>query len=349
VQTTVKSYSIRTLSVQVLSVQALSVQALAVILALFAAAYAASAALPLPLVFKAGIAGPTDSVLSWYMAGAAGLYNAQGMSIDILDMNGGSRGAEELQAGQIDIMNVGLSSVVHVNRAGGDLRVIGALGNVMPFTFFAVPGVKSPAELKGATVGVSARGSESDTAVTLALQRLGLSRDDIVIKEYGGAAHRLAMLKSGEIKATLLDEPTAALARQDGMNVLVDLAPEQMPWLFAGIVVRRADIAARRDWLTRFLRATIEGNYIALTDGGRAKQVLAKELKITNSKILDGTYDDFKAQSPQNLEPSAQSVQNVLKLFPGDSQNIGDYVDTSLVDALRNNGFFTAMAAKYGK
>lgn len=339
-QTAVKSHSIRALSVQVLSV----------ILALFAAAYAASAALlPLPLIFKAGIAGPTNSVLSWYMASAAGLYTAQGMWVDILDMNGGSRGAEELQAGQIDIMNVGLSSVVHVNRSGGDLRVIGALANVMPFTFFAVPGVKSAAELKGGTIGVSALGSESDTAVTLALQRLGLTRDDVVIREYGVAARRLAALKSGAIKATLLDEPTASLARQDGMNVLLDLAPEQMPWLFAGIVVRRADIAARRDWLTRFLRATIEGNYIALTDSGRAKQVLAKELKITNSKILDGTYNDFKAQSPQNLEPSAQSVQNVLKFFPGDRQNVGDYVDTSLVDALRNNGFFAVMAAKYGK
>jgi len=113
--------------------------------------------------------------------------------------------------------------------------------------------------------------------------------------------------------------------------------------------VRRADIAARRDWLTRFLRATIEGNYIALADEERAKQLLAKELKITNGKILAGTYDDFKAQSPQNLESSVQSVQNVLKLFPGDSQNVGDYIDTSLVDALRDNGFFSAMAAKYGK
>ena len=337
-------------SIRVLAAQVLCAQILAGLLALLAAVYTASAALlPLPLIFKAGIAGPTDSVLSWYMAGAAGLYTAQGMWVDILDMNGGSRGAEELQAGQIDIMNVGLSSVIHVNRTGGDLRVIGALANLMPFTFFSVPSVKSTADLKGATVGVSARGSESDTALTLVLQRLGLTRDDVVIKEYGGSARRLAALKSAEIKATLLDEPMAALARQDGMNVLVDLAPEQMPWLFAGVVVRRADIAARRDWLTRFLRATIEGNYIALTDDKRAKQVLAKELKITNGKILDGTYDDFKVQSPQNLEPSGQSVQNVLKLFPGDSQNAGDYVDTSLVDALKDNGFFTAMAAKYGK
>ena len=86
--------------------------------------------------------------------------------------------------------------------------------------------------------------------------------------------------------------------------MLVDLVPEQIPWLFSGIVVRHGDIAARRDLLMRFLKASIEGNYIALTDEKRAKEVLAKELKISSAKILDITYNDFKQQSPPNLEPS---------------------------------------------
>ncbi len=49
------------------------------------------------------------------------------------------------------------------------------------------------------------------------------------------------------------------------MNVLVDFVPEQMPWLFAGIAVRHDDIAARRELLARFLRASIEGSYMALS------------------------------------------------------------------------------------
>ncbi len=97
------------------------------------------------------------------------------------------------------------------------------------------------------------------------------------------AAHAgLPRVKSGEIKATALNEPLSSQARDEGVNVLVDLVPDQIPWLFSGIVVRRGDIAARRDLLTRFLKASIEGNYIALTDEKRAKEVLAKELKIGN-------------------------------------------------------------------
>jgi ABC-type nitrate/sulfonate/bicarbonate transport system substrate-binding protein len=300
-----------------------------------------------PVEFKAGIADPSSAVLALYMARSAGLDTAQGLSVDILDMNGGSRGAEELQAGRIDVMQVGLSSVLKVNQSGGNLRLIAALSNVMRFTFFVARGVTAAADLKGATIGISTAGSESDSALTLALQKLGLARTDVVIKEYGSSAHRLAALKSGEIKAALLDEPAASVARQAGLNALVDLVPMQIPWLFAGVAVRHDDIGARRDLLTRFLKACIEGNYIALSDEKRAKQVLAKDLKIASAKDLDTAYRDFVAQSPPNLAPSLAGVQNVLKVFPNASQNAGDFVDLSLLDALKNQGFFAAMEAKY--
>jgi ABC-type nitrate/sulfonate/bicarbonate transport system substrate-binding protein len=302
---------------------------------------------PPPLQIKAGISDPVNTVLAWYMARAAGLFGDQGLDVDILNMNGGSRGAAELQAGRIDLMHVGLSSVVKVNQAGGNLRVIGSLSNVIRFTFFSAPGVKTAADLKGGVVGVSAFGSESDSTVTLALQKLGLTRDDVVIKEYGGGMKRLEAVKKGEIKATAINEPISSLARDEGVNVLVDLVPDQIPWLFSGIVVRKDDIAARRDLLTRFLKASIEGNYIALTDEKRAKAVLAKELKISSPKILDIAYSDFKQQSPPNLEPSVPGAQNILKQFPNVSQKVGDYIDTSLLDALKADGFLAAMEQKY--
>jgi NitT/TauT family transport system substrate-binding protein len=300
-----------------------------------------------PIELKAGISDPVNTVLAWYMARDAGFYAAQGLNVDIVNMNGGSRGAAELQAGRLDVMHVGLSSVIRVNRAGGDIRTIGSLSNVIRFTFFAAPAVRTAADLKGGTVGVSTFGSESDSTVTLAMQRLGLTRNDVVVKEYGGGMHRLEALKAGEIKATPINEPIASLARAQGVSVLVDLVPEQIPWVFSSIVVRRADIATRRDVLGRFLKGTIEGNYLALADEARAKASLAKELKITDPRILDIAYSDFKAQSPTDIEISQQGAQNILAQFPGGSQKVEDYVDTSLLDALRGEGFFAAMARKY--
>ena len=300
--------------------------------------------------FKVGISEPVNTVLALWMARAGGFYAAQGLDIEIINMNGGSRGARELQSGRIDAMHVGLSSVIKLNQDGGDLRTIASLSNVIRFTFFVAPNVRTAADLRGGVVGVSAFGSESDSTVTLALARLGMRREDVVLREYGGGMQRLEALKSGEIKGTAINEPVASLAREAGLTAMVDLVAEKIPWLFSSIVVTANSLQNHRDVLTRFLKASIEGNYLALTDEKRAKEVLAREVRIVDGKIVDTSYDDFKQQSPVNLDPSRPGAQNIIDQFPMlKSRNVDDYIDAGILDALKHEGFFIEMERKYAK
>ena len=208
--------------------------------------------------------------------------------------------------------------------------------------------MRGAADLKGGVIGVSTFGSESDSTISIALERLGLTRADVVVKEYGGGSRRLAAVKSGEIKATAINEPTTSQARAEGVNVLIDLVDEQIPWLFSGVVVRRGDLA-KPDVIVRFLKAVIEGNHLALDDQKLAKDVLARELKLTDANIVDISYSDFKAQSPPNMEPSMKGAENVIAQIGGaGSRNLADYIDTGLIEGLRRDGFFSAMERKYG-
>jgi NitT/TauT family transport system substrate-binding protein len=308
----------------------------------------ASAQQPLtPL--KVGVSDAVNTVLPLWMAQAGGFFAANGLSVELINTGGGSRGAQELQAGRLDIMRVGLSSVVQANRAGGDLRLVASMSNVIRFTFFSGAKVKTAADLKGGVVGVSTFGSESDSTARLALDRLGLTRTDVTLKEYGGSMQRLAALKAGEIKATAINEPVASLAREQRVNVLVDLVAEQIPWLFSGVVVRRSDLRERFGVIARFVKAAIEGNHLALTNEKRAKEVLAKELKLTDSKIVDISYNDFKLQTPLNMEPSINGVENVITQIGGQgSTKLEDYVDSTVLGVLRDGGFLFTMERKYG-
>ena len=282
-------------------------------------------------VLKVGISEPVNTVLAVWMADAAGLYAANGLKVEIANMQGGSRGAQELAAGRIDVMHVGLSSVVRLNRAGADLRLIGSLSNVIRFTFFSAPGVKTAADLKGGVVGVSAFGSESDATVTLALRKLGLTRDDVVLKEFGGGRRRLDALKAGEMKATSVNEPIASLAREQGMHVLVDLVPDQIPWLFSGLAVQRARSRDGAICCAGSSRQRSKATIWRLSDAARAKEVLARETRITDPKIIDIGYRDFQAQTPHNAELSIEGARNILALFPASgSQNLADYMDRRL-------------------
>ena len=304
-----------------------------------------SAAEPTP--FKVGLSEAVNTALAIWMAEDAGFYAANGLKVEIVNMRGGSRGAVELAAGRLDAMHVGLSSVIRLNKSGADLRVVAALANVIRFTFFSAPGVTTAADLKGGVVGVSSFGSESDSTVTLALQRLGLTRDDVTLKEYGGGGRRLAALKSGEIKATAVNEPVTSMAREQGVHVLFDLVPERIPWLFTAIVVKRSTIEQKRDVVVGFVKATAEGNALALADERLAKEVLAKNANIKDPKILDISYNDFKALSPPDIAPTKAAADNILAQFPDASRNLADYVDSSILDGLRKDGVFTALQQKY--
>ena len=133
--------------------------------------------------------------------------------------------------------------------------------------------------------------------------------------------------------------------------MVADLYAERIPWLYSGLTVDRGYLRNNRDALMRFLRATIEGNHLALTDETRAKAVLARELKLTDAKVIDQGYANFKAETPLNAEIDRTGAQNILSaIAPANaSQNLDDYIDTSLTDGLRAEGFMDAMVRKYGK
>ena len=323
--------------------------ALALVLALLLVELRTAPAIAADLIaFKVGISDRVNTVLPLWMAEAGGFYAAQGLNVEIVAMGGGSQGARELQAGRIDVMRVGLSSVVQTNRAGGDLRAIASMSNVIRFTFFSAPGIRTAADLKGGVIGVSTFGSESDSTVTLALRRLGMTRNDVMLKEYGGATRRLAALKSGEIKASAINEPVASQARDQGVHVMVDLVAEQIPWLFSSIVVRRSDLTNRRDLIARFLKATIEGNYLAFANEKLAKEVLARELKLTDRNTIEISYDDFRKQSPLDMEPSRPGAESVIAELPaGVSTRLEDHLDTGILDDLKQQDFFIMLRRKY--
>jgi hypothetical protein len=134
------------------------------------------------------------------------------------------------------------------------------------------------------------------------------------------------------------------------LPVFVDLVPDQTPWVFSGLVTDAVWLRSNRDAVKRFLRATIEGNYLAMTDAARAKETLARALKLTDRKVLDLAYDDFRQQSPPNAEISRDgALRNIAIVAPCSRARPEDYCDFSLAEELRAEGFFAAMQAKYGK
>src|SRR5262249_44885163 len=108
-------------------------------------------------------------------------------------------------------------------------------------------------------------------------------------------------------------------------------------------------LRSHRDTVVRFLRATAEGNYIAISDANRAKQVLAKQLALTDSSTLELAYANFRSETPRNIELSKAGGENIITNVapPGAAHKLDDYIDFSVWKDLSKEALFARLAARY--
>jgi NitT/TauT family transport system substrate-binding protein len=310
-------------------------------------AAAASAQTP----FKIGISAPVVTILPVWMGEAGGFYGKEGLKVEVINMEGGTRGLQVLLSGEIQAMHVGLAPAVLANKQGADLRLITSTVNTIPITMFAKAGVTLN-DLKGKNLGISTFGSETDIAISILLKQRGLTRQDVTITQIGGSSQRFAALVAGRIDVAPLIEPAISRAKERGFNALVDLAAAKTPWIFDSVVVSSGYLKKNRDTVTRFVKAYIAGAYLALSNPTRAKEVIAQRFRAKDPKVVDATYEDFRRLMPLDAAPTIAGAQNVLDQLVAIGTDIGsrnpnDYLDLSIIEGLKRDGYFDQMAKTY--
>jgi len=314
-----------------------------------AAAPSAEAADPIP--FKIGISAPVVTILPVWMAETGGFYAKEGLKVEVINMEGGTRGLQVLLSGEIQGMHVGLAPAVLANKQGADLRLITSTCNTIPITMFTKAGVTT-ADLKGKTFGISTFGSETDIAISILLKQLKLTRQDVTVSQVGGSSQRFAALVAGRIDVAPLLEPGITLAKERGFNPIVDLAAANTPWIFDSVVVTSSYLKQNRDALTRFVKAYIAGAYLLLADEAKSKELIAQKFKTNDRKVIDATYADFKRLMPRDAAPTGDGAKNVLEQLVAigtdiGSRNVDDYLDLGIITQLKKDGYFAQLEKAY--
>jgi NitT/TauT family transport system substrate-binding protein len=302
--------------------------------------------------FRMGISAPSFTILPVHFADVGGFYEKNGLKVEIVNSEGGTRGLQVLLSGELQAMHVGLAPAVQANLKGADLRLVAATVNLMPFTVFATKPTNPPLQ-KGATVAISTFGSETDIAVSIMLAQLGMTRDDVAITQIGGTTQRLGAMIAGRVDAAPLLEPAVTAARERGFPVVMDLAAKRTPWIFDAVVVTRSYLKEHPDVLTRFLKAYIEGAVRAFGDEKWAKEVIAKRFKTSDPKVIDATWRDYVASTARDLTPSVEGAKSVLSQLKAIGLQTGsddpmDFLDLGLIDKLKADGFIAATQKQYG-
>ena len=108
---------------------------------------------------------------AYWVTKDAGFFKKHGLDVDLIFIDGSSRGIQSLMSGDIPFTSAVGTAVINGKLAGGDIAIINSLVNTLPYFVFGKSEIKSPEDLKGRSAAMHIPGTAADFAFrTLATQ-----------------------------------------------------------------------------------------------------------------------------------------------------------------------------------
>jgi NitT/TauT family transport system substrate-binding protein len=193
--------------------------------ATFAVAAAAQQATPEKPVVKLGIGGKIQlPYLAVNIAQERGYFKEQGLTVEFNEFKGGSDSLKALVGGSVDFIAGAYEHTLYLQARGETITSIAlqnnSFGVVVALTKELAAKYKSPKDLVGLKMGVTAPGSSSALALSLLMTRVGLKDDALSIIGVGAGSQAVATVKAGRLDGEANFDPVITRLTLDG-----DLVP----------------------------------------------------------------------------------------------------------------------------
>jgi sulfonate transport system substrate-binding protein len=174
-----------------------------------------------------GVGGKT---LFYYLpltiAQQKGYFKAEGLDVEIQDFPGGARALQALLGGSVDVVSGAYEHTITTQAKGQNIVAVFLQGKysaiVLVMNKDKAAAYKSPADLKGKKIGVTAPGSSTNMFVNILLAKANLKPDDVAIIGAGATAGAVAIMQRGELDALANLDPVIAQLESQGFVAVVD-------------------------------------------------------------------------------------------------------------------------------
>jgi ABC-type nitrate/sulfonate/bicarbonate transport system substrate-binding protein len=232
---------------------------------------------------------------------------------------------------------------------GADLVFAAGFINKLTGTFVANPKIKTPAELKGKSLGVNSLSGGAWIFTMLTLDHWGLvpERDNIQLRALGDNSVVSQALLAGNVDAAYLGYTFSKMVQSKGFRMLADLEKLPIPYQGSGIITRRSAIASSSPILENMLRALLDAVAFIRNPENKPQVLksLAKGLRLKRIEDAEEGYQTIVDIYEKKIYPSVDGVRNVIRLLGTNNEKVRrlkaeNLVDDSLVRKLEKEGRF---------
>jgi len=220
-----------------------------------------------------------------------------GVDIKMVEFKSSTAPVKALISGDIDVFTVFPGGTLVAMSRGAGLKFVGCNWPGASYTLYGAADVKTMADLKGKSIGVSGPNSTPNLFAIEALRAKGMDPKDVIFANAGGGADRFRALAAGIVKATATTGEFEPEAAKRGLNILARAHDVTPNFSRNCIVTSDKVIATKRDQLIRFLAANMDGYDYALT---HRDETIAFSRKLAELTAEDpgpaSIYDEAVAQ-----------------------------------------------------
>jgi len=278
-----------------------------------------------------------------WVAHDLGFFNRHGLDVQLLYIGGGSVVMQALLGGDVQFVRLGANAVVQASLRGAEMKMIANTINRLVFKLMAKPEIKTAADLKGKTIGVTRLGGSTDFALDLALKKWSLRRGtDVAVVQTGGMPQLLGAIKSGPVAAGVISPPTNLWAQKLGLRELVDFGDLEIPYPNSPLAAMQSYLSKNHDLVGRFLRGYAEGIYRVKTDRNSTLKVFSKYTGVKDPEILAELYQIYGIKYLETVPlVNSDAVDAVLQAeVKSGSAKAADFIDNSFISDMDREGFF---------
>ena len=169
-----------------------------------------------------------------------GFFRDEGLNVRVSDFAGGTRSLEAVVGGSADVVSGAYEHTINMQARKQSFQAF-VLAGAAPQISVGIAGpraagYRSPKDLKGLKVGVSAPGSSTNMVINYVLAQGGLKPTDVAIIGVGQGATVIAALEQGRVDVLSQTDPVMTMLEKEGKIKLIaeTRTPQGTEKLFGG-------------------------------------------------------------------------------------------------------------------
>jgi ABC-type nitrate/sulfonate/bicarbonate transport system substrate-binding protein len=232
---------------------------------------------------------------------------------------------------------------------GADLVFVAGFINRLSGLFIVNPKIRTPADLKGKSIGVNSLSGGGWIFSMLMLDYWGLQpeRDKIQFRTLGEQAVMAQGVLNGTVDAAFLGYAFGRILESKGFRVLADAEKLPIRYQGSGVISRRNFVTSSPAVLENVLRGLLDSAAFIRNSENKAAvtKTLARALRLKRIEDADEGYQSLVNLYDRKIHPSTEGIRNVIRLLGATNEKIRrlkaeDLVEDTVVRKLEKEGRF---------